>query len=124
MEFGMWNPPFDVPLLLERCIKSEHYRNEQVRPVSYIVQDSIDKGSLVDILYGIRAPFTEPIARYMFKQLLKLAKKIENHKDIFLDNIYIDSKFNIKLGETIPFRKYQNEGLKSKKDVKYKEVKF
>ena len=113
MEFKILNPPLEQPLLLEHCRKSEHYRNDGVklisRSVSYIVQDSVVKGSLIDILYGIRAPFSEPKARHMFNQLLKLAKKKENHKDIFLDNIYIDSEFKIKLGETLPFRKYQNE---------------
>ena len=75
MEFEILNPPLDQPLLLEHCRKSEHFRNDELigTTVSYIVQDSVVKGSLIDILYGIRAPFSEPKARYMFKQLLKLA---------------------------------------------------
>ena len=57
-------------------------------------------GELIDYVYK-KGGLSEPICRYYFKQLLKalcyLHTKGYSHRDLKLDNILLDDKFNLKI---------------------------
>ena len=68
--------------------------------VAYIAQEMISGGELFDYVAN-SGPFSEPICKYYFKQMLKgihyLHSKGFSHRDLKLENILIDKNYDIKI---------------------------
>lgn len=92
--------------------------NGQEKPVAYLVQEPIMGGELTD--YVRIGGLSEAICRYYFKQLLKalcyLHTKGYAHRDLKLDNILLDDKFNLKIvdfGFSCPLKGHNGKGFGS-----------
>ena len=92
--------------------------NGEEIPVAYLVQEAIMGGELTD--YVKEGGLSEPICRYYFKQLLKalcyLHTKGYSHRDLKLDNILLDDKFNLKIvdfGFSCPLNGKNGKGFRS-----------
>jgi len=92
--------------------------NGQDKTVAYLVQEPIMGGELTD--YIRQGGLSEPICRYYFKQLLKalcyLHTKGYSHRDLKLDNILLDDKFNLKIvdfGFSCPLNGLNGKGFRS-----------
>lgn len=81
---------------------AELKRGDKVRKVSYIATELADKGSLFHYLDAAKS-FSEPLARSLFVQILEAVEYMHSegicHRDIKTENIFVDEKFNLKLGD-------------------------
>jgi serine/threonine protein kinase len=68
----------------------------------FIVLDLAENGDLFDFILGIQEPFGEDLGRHYFLQILSALEylHIEQrivHRDFKLENILVDSNFNLKI---------------------------
>ena len=74
-------------------------------PVTYIVEEPILGGELFDHVMELDG-FSEKMCRHFFKQILEAVSYVHRsgyaHRDLKLENILLDTSFNIKLIE-LPF---------------------
>ena len=71
--------------------------------VLYIIMDYVENGELFELVQST-GKFDEQLARYYFRQLLSALHYLHNtcgvcHRDIKLENILMDSNYNIKLND-------------------------
>ena len=69
-------------------------------PVTYIVEEPILGGELFDHVMESDG-FSEEMCRHVFKQILEAVRYVHRsgyaHRDLKLENILLDSNFNVKL---------------------------
>jgi len=72
------------------------------RKVAYIVFELAERGQLFDYILQ-SGEFSEPVARYYFKQLLEGLEYTHNsgisHRDLKLENLLVDSNYNLKIAD-------------------------
>lgn len=73
------------------------------RECVYIITEYVEHGDLFDIILET-GKFSEPVARYYFRQIINFIEYMHNekaycHRDIKPENILIDSNFNIKFSD-------------------------
>ena len=77
-----------------------HKRDGSEKRVAYIVQELIPCGELFDYIKNCGS-FSEPLARYYFKQmfsgLLHIYTRGFSHRDLKPENILLDANYNIKI---------------------------
>jgi len=70
------------------------------KKVLYSVLELAENQSLIEVLVG-KGKFSEPVARYFFRQLIDGLSYIHSkgycHKDIMMDNILLDRNFTLKI---------------------------
>ena len=95
--------PLTVRLIAESANAFCQHSNGQTRQVMYIVMELCPNGELIETLFYPGEPFTEPITRYVFKQILDGLKSVHQeglvHRDIKPENILFDQEWNIKLAD-------------------------
>ena len=77
-----------------------HKKDGSEKRVAYIVQELIPCGELFDYIKNCGS-FSEPLARYYFKQmfsgLLHIYTRGFSHRDLKPENILLDTNYNIKI---------------------------
>ena len=85
----------------------DHGQKEYVKPagnklVSFIALEIAEKGELFDYVANT-GHFSEPVARYFFKQLLAGLKACHeagvSHRDMKAENIFLDKNYDMKIGD-------------------------
>jgi serine/threonine protein kinase len=76
--------------------------NGEKKPAFYIVLELASGGELFDFVASTGA-FSEPIARYYFKQLINgldsVHRKGMTHRDLKPENLLFDHEFNLKIAD-------------------------
>eukprot|EP00826_Nyctotherus_ovalis_P026228 TRINITY_DN204_c0_g1_i3.p1 TRINITY_DN204_c0_g1~~TRINITY_DN204_c0_g1_i3.p1 ORF type:complete len:447 (-),score=122.23 TRINITY_DN204_c0_g1_i3:143-1483(-) len=74
----------------------------KVMPVLYLIFELVTGGELFDYI-AVGGRFTEPVARFYFKQLLDALTHLYSkgfvHRDIKAENVMMDDNCNLKLGD-------------------------
>lgn len=77
-------------------------QNGTEKDVLYIALELATGGELFDFI-ATTGKFSEPVARYYFKQLIEgldhIHSKGVSHRDIKPENVLLDSEFNLKLAD-------------------------
>ena len=68
--------PLTVRLIAESNNATLVHANGTTRPVMYIVMEFCPNGELIEVLFYPGVPFTETIARYVFKEILEGLKSV------------------------------------------------
>ena len=95
--------PLTVRLIADSNNAMLNHSNGSSRPVMYIVMELCPNGELIEVLFYPGMPFTEPITRFVFAQILEGLKSVHQeglvHRDIKPENILFDNEWNIKLAD-------------------------
>lgn len=77
-------------------------RSGETEDVLYLVLELIKGGELFDFISSTGA-FSEPVARYYFKQLISGLEYLNKlgiaHRDLKPENLLLDQHFNLKIGD-------------------------
>lgn len=77
--------------------------NNTYKEVNYIVLEYACNGELFDYIYFPKKPFSEDIARYLFKSLLDGLESCHNagvaHRDLKTENLMMDENWNLKIAD-------------------------